>query len=31
MALMRFIPDSLSAEDLRAWLTAHGGDVSKDF
>ncbi len=27
----RFIPDRLSAEDLRAWLTAHGADVAKDF
>jgi hypothetical protein len=25
---VRFIADSLSAEDLRAWLTAHAGDVS---
>ncbi len=28
---VHFIPDSLSAKDLRAWLTAHAGDVSKDF
>jgi prepilin-type processing-associated H-X9-DG protein len=27
---VRFIPDSRSATELRAWLTAHAGDVSKD-
>jgi hypothetical protein len=28
---VRYIRDILSAKDLRAWLTAHAGDVSKDF
>jgi prepilin-type processing-associated H-X9-DG protein len=28
---VRFIPESLSIEDLRAWLSAHAGDTAKDF
>jgi hypothetical protein len=28
---VRFVPESLSAEILRAWLTAHAGDESSNF
>jgi prepilin-type processing-associated H-X9-DG protein len=28
---VRFVPENLSASELFAWLTAHAGDLSKDF
>jgi prepilin-type processing-associated H-X9-DG protein len=28
---VRFVPENLSAAELFAWLTAHAGDLSKDF
>lgn len=28
---VRFIPNHLSADELRAWLTAHAGDITQEF